>query len=164
MNEIIRDSLGMLLDVSLKSLLLAILAGAGLLVFRVRSSTVRHRVWMIVLLGMIAMPLLVPIVPGLRLPIWLRLRSPAPVAAPPQANDTPPISAPLPPSPTFAEPAPRLPQHPYPQITYSKPATAIPVIATPVDRTASPAEATPATAPWPRSRNGTGRLRSRPFT
>ncbi len=82
MNEIIRGSLGLLIDVSLKSLLLAIVAGAGLLLFRVHSSTVRHRVWMIVLVGMIAMPLLAPVAPDLRLPIWLRLQSHAPIAAP----------------------------------------------------------------------------------
>ena len=85
MNEIIRHSLGLLLDVSVKSLLVAVLAGVGLLVFRVRSSTLRHRVWTIVLAGMIAMPLLALIAPSIPLPIHSIAQSATPTVAP--AND-----------------------------------------------------------------------------
>ena len=66
------DSSGWLLllvDVSLKATLLAALASVGLTLFRVRNSHVRHRVWTAVLLGMLVMPLLVKIVPGLSIPV-----------------------------------------------------------------------------------------------
>lgn len=60
--------LALLLDVSVKSLLLALVAGAGLVFFRVRNANVRHRVWTGVLLGMIVLPVLTMIVPRLPLP------------------------------------------------------------------------------------------------
>jgi beta-lactamase regulating signal transducer with metallopeptidase domain len=59
----------LLLDVSIKTLLLAVVAAAGLAVFRVKNSHMRHRVWTTVLVGMLVMPLLVQIVPGLAIPI-----------------------------------------------------------------------------------------------
>ncbi len=76
MATILHDSIGLLIDVSLKAALLAAAAGAGLLIFRVRNSNVRHRVWTAVLLGMLLMPLLTQITPGVPLPTWLypRLR------------------------------------------------------------------------------------------
>ena len=50
--------IGLLADVSLKSILLAAVAGAGMAVLRVRNSSIRHRVWTAVLTGMLVMPLL----------------------------------------------------------------------------------------------------------
>ncbi len=63
--------LALLLDVSLKSLLLALVAGAALVVLRVRNANIRHCVWTGVLLGMIALPALTTVVPGLPLPASL---------------------------------------------------------------------------------------------
>ena len=59
----------LLVDVSLKTTLLAMLAAAGLALFRVTNLDVRHRVWTAVLLGMLAMPLVVNAVPGLSIPV-----------------------------------------------------------------------------------------------
>ncbi len=62
--------IGLLADVSLKSILLAAVAGAGMAVLRVRNSSIRHRVWTAVLTGMLVMPLLAAWAPGVRLPTW----------------------------------------------------------------------------------------------
>ncbi len=62
--------IGLLVDVSLKSVVLAVVAGAGMAVFRVRNSSIRHRVWTAVLAGMLVMPLLAAWAPGVRLPAW----------------------------------------------------------------------------------------------
>lgn len=66
----------LLIDVSLKAILLAMLAATGLALFRVKNLHVRHRVWTAVLLGMLAMPLVVNVVPGLSIPApglaWIR--------------------------------------------------------------------------------------------
>lgn len=59
----------LLFDISLKALLLATIASIALAVFRVSNANVRHRVWTAVLLGMLAMPVLVPFVPGLSIRI-----------------------------------------------------------------------------------------------
>ena len=64
-----RDVLFLLVDVSVKSVLLALLAGLGLTLFRVRNSNVRHRIWMAVLLAMLVLPILIHVVPGMALPI-----------------------------------------------------------------------------------------------
>ena len=63
--------LALLFGVSVKSLLLALVAGAALVVLRVRNTNVRHRVWTGVLLGMIALPALTMVVPSLPLPASL---------------------------------------------------------------------------------------------
>ena len=60
----------LLLDVSLKAILLAVLAGAGMWLMRVRATSVRHRVWTAVLVGMVMMPLLVAWSPTVPLPTW----------------------------------------------------------------------------------------------
>jgi beta-lactamase regulating signal transducer with metallopeptidase domain/protocatechuate 3,4-dioxygenase beta subunit len=66
---------GQLVDVSLKSLLLAVVAGAAMWVLgswwdSARSASVRHRVWTAVLVGMLVMPLLVPWTIAVPLPGW----------------------------------------------------------------------------------------------
>ncbi|MHC4405315.1 MAG: M56 family metallopeptidase, partial [Planctomycetota bacterium] len=61
----------LLIDVSVKALLLAALAGAVLLVLRVRNTNVQHRVWAAVLVGMLVLPLLVPVTPSVRVPARL---------------------------------------------------------------------------------------------
>ncbi len=68
MMTLVEQSAGLLLDVSVKALLLAVLAGAALAVCRVRSSNVRHRVWTVVLAAMVVLPLLVWVTPAVPLP------------------------------------------------------------------------------------------------
>lgn len=63
------DWLVLLVGVSLKAMLLAGLAVVGLALFRVSNTHVRHRVWTTMLMGMLLMPLLVQIVPGLSVPV-----------------------------------------------------------------------------------------------
>lgn len=60
-----------LLDVSIKAALLALAAWAGMAVCRVRSANVKHRVWLLVLVGMLLLPALVNLAPGVSLPGWL---------------------------------------------------------------------------------------------
>ena len=57
------------IDVSVKSLLLAVVAFALLRLLKIRSSSVRHRVWAGVLCGMLALPVLSRVLPALPLPI-----------------------------------------------------------------------------------------------
>ena len=65
-----------LVDVSLKAALLAVLAWAAMAVFRLRAAPVKHRVWVLVLAGMMLMPALVHVVPAVSLPYWLSLSLP----------------------------------------------------------------------------------------
>lgn len=60
-----------LLDVSIKVALSALAAGAGMAVCRARSASVRHRVWLLVLVGMLLLPALVHLAPAVSLPGWL---------------------------------------------------------------------------------------------
>ena len=60
-----------LLDVSIKAALLALAAWLAVTACRVRSSTVRHRVWLLVAAGMLLLPALVHVAPGVSLPSWL---------------------------------------------------------------------------------------------
>ncbi len=55
-------------DASLKAALVALVAAAGLALWRVRDSNLRHRVWTGVLCGMLLLPALTQIVPAFRLP------------------------------------------------------------------------------------------------
>ena len=71
MLEISYTWLETVIDVSIKSLLLAVIAGLALVVLRVRDSNVRHRVWTAVLAGMLAMPLLIFLTPSVPLPGWM---------------------------------------------------------------------------------------------
>ena len=58
-----------LLDASIKALALAVLAALGLGVVRVRSPSLRHAVWAMVLCGMLSMPFLSLALPGVVLPL-----------------------------------------------------------------------------------------------
>ena len=58
-------------DVSVKSLLLVAVAYLLLRLFKVRSATIRHRVWVGVMCGMLALPVLAQILPSLPLPLSL---------------------------------------------------------------------------------------------
>ena len=68
--------LGLIVDISIKSLGLAGLAGLTLFVLRVRDTNLRHRVWTAVLFGMLAMPALVFVTPAIPLPRWLNIAIP----------------------------------------------------------------------------------------
>src|SRR5262245_59698315 len=57
------------LDTSIKALLVALVAAALLKLLRFRDSNIRHRVWTGVLAGMLALPVLTPLMPALRLPL-----------------------------------------------------------------------------------------------
>ena len=61
----------LLIDVSIKSLLLAVVAWLGLTLLQVRNANVRHRVWSAVLVAMLILPLLVPVTPTVPLPDWM---------------------------------------------------------------------------------------------
>ena len=67
----------LLLDVSVKSIVLATLASLWLWCFRVRNANLQHRVWTAVLLGMLTLPVLVPITPEIPLPGWLMAKFPS---------------------------------------------------------------------------------------
>jgi hypothetical protein len=69
MTTILEPLAGVLVDVSIKALILAAVAWAGLTLLRVRSSNVRHRTWTAVLMGMLLLPLLVKVTPGV--PVWM---------------------------------------------------------------------------------------------
>ena len=61
---------GLLCDVSLKAIVLAAIAAVGLWLFRVRSTSVQHRVWLAVMVAMLMLPLLVAATPAVPLPGW----------------------------------------------------------------------------------------------
>lgn len=65
----------MLLTSSLRTLIAASIAGFALTAFRVRSCTVRHRVWSAVLIGMLLMPVLPYMTPTLAVPVIPPARS-----------------------------------------------------------------------------------------
>ncbi len=58
----------LLVDVSIKVVFLALFAAAGMAILRVKNNHIRHRVWTVVLLGMLLMPALVQVVPSLAAP------------------------------------------------------------------------------------------------
>jgi beta-lactamase regulating signal transducer with metallopeptidase domain len=62
-------------DASLKVLVLSLLVAAGIWIFRVRNSAVRHAAWFSVLLALWTLPLLTAVLPSLLLPL------PAPLGA-----------------------------------------------------------------------------------
>ncbi|PQO38153.1 carboxypeptidase regulatory-like domain-containing protein [Blastopirellula marina] len=151
---------GLLLALSLKVLLLALVVGAGLTLGRIRSATWAHRAWSFCLVAMLAMPLLAILAPTIPLPgpeslAWQgpeqeptvdipttakpSVPSPAPVAntEPPRANQT--LPQPEPQRPAAVQ-----------QSTPSAPPTnsvVAPVIA---PSPALPSQAIPSTnPPWP---------------
>ncbi|HEX3602433.1 MAG TPA: M56 family metallopeptidase, partial [Lacipirellulaceae bacterium] len=101
----VENFLSFAMDVSLKALLLACVAGAALLVFRVRNANLRHRVWLAVLTGMLVLPFCVGRIPGLRIHLGLIAREVpcevVPAAMPvPEMGPTPAVE------PAFVEGAP----------------------------------------------------------
>jgi hypothetical protein len=60
-------------DASLKVILLALLVAAGIWIFRVRNSAVRHAAWFSVLLALSGLPLLTVVLPSLQFPVPARL-------------------------------------------------------------------------------------------
>ena len=76
MHQFAQAWLGLIVDISIKSLGLAVLAGLALFVLRVRDTNLRHRVWTAVLFGMLAMPALVFVTPAIPLPRWMNIAIP----------------------------------------------------------------------------------------
>ena len=76
MQQFAHDWLGLIVDISIKSLGLAVVAGLALFVLRVRDTNLRHRVWTAVLFGMLAMPALVFVTPAIPLPRWMNIAIP----------------------------------------------------------------------------------------
>ena len=89
MQQIVNAWLVLIVDVSIKSLLVAGVAGLALVVLRLRDTNLRHRVWTAVLLGMLAMPALVYVTPAVPLPGWLALEIPAASTGPNLIGDKP---------------------------------------------------------------------------
>jgi len=92
-------------DTSLKAALIALIAAAALRLLRFQDSNIRHRVWTGVLAGMIALPVLTPLMPALRLPLvpspeWLVAWTAEPVAAeavlPAEPDESVIVSSPVP--------------------------------------------------------------------
>jgi hypothetical protein len=73
MHELTQAWLGLIVDISVKSILLAVVAGVALFAWRVRDTNLHHRVWTAVLFGMLAMPVLVFVTPPVPLPRWLNV-------------------------------------------------------------------------------------------
>ena len=71
MQQFTQAWLTLVIDISIKSILLAGVAGLALCLLRMRDTNLRHRVWTAVLLGMLAMPALVYVTPAVPLPGWL---------------------------------------------------------------------------------------------
>lgn len=69
MSAFVHDSLRLLFDVSLRSIILALLAAGLLWLFRVTDHNVRHRVWCMVLAAMFFLPLAQLVSPAIRLPV-----------------------------------------------------------------------------------------------
>src|SRR5215469_11116654 len=59
-----------LADASAKAVVLAVVVGLTLWAGRVRNVAVRHAAWAVVLCGMIVLPLLGPVVPGIVVPLF----------------------------------------------------------------------------------------------
>ena len=82
MHTLAQDWLGMSIDISIKSIVLAAAAALAMFALRLRDTNLRHRIWTAVLLGMLAMPLLVCVTPAVPLPRWLTVVIPLEPAKP----------------------------------------------------------------------------------
>src|SRR5262245_9076120 len=82
MHHLAQAWLSLIIDISIKSMLLAGAAALALLALRLRDTNLRHRVWTAVLFGMLAMPALVYITPAVPLPGWLTRAIPAGMSSP----------------------------------------------------------------------------------
>ncbi len=88
MSQFTQAWLGLIVDTSIKSIGLAVVAGAALFALRVRDTNLRHRVWTAVMLGMLAMPALVHVTPAIPLPSWLTVAMPDASAEPRPVGDS----------------------------------------------------------------------------
>src|SRR5450432_3072634 len=77
MHQLAQAWLVLIIDISIKSMLLAGVAGLALFTLRLRDTNLQHRVWTAVLLGMLAMPALVYVTPAVPLPARLVFAIPA---------------------------------------------------------------------------------------
>jgi TonB family protein len=98
--EFSSNLLSYLASVALRSLILASVAAAAIFVFRVKSAAVRHAVWTIAALGMLALGVLAPLLA----PIEWRVLRPAPPAAVFVPAPVPAVAATSPAAPVPAPP------------------------------------------------------------
>ena len=89
MHQFAQAWLALIVDISIKSLLLAVVAGLVLFLLRVRDANLRHRVWTAVLIGMLTMPALVYVTPAVPLPGWLTIAIPNASTKPNPAREQP---------------------------------------------------------------------------
>src|SRR5262245_17771981 len=87
MHHLAQAWLSLIIDISIKSILLAGVAVLVLLALRLRDTNLRHRVWTAVLVGMLAMPALVYVTPAVPLPGWLSVAIPGHSTAPNPISD-----------------------------------------------------------------------------
>ena len=99
MFEISNQWLLFVLDLSVKSLVLVIVAGIAMKLFRVRDSNLKHRIWSGVLIGMLTLPLLGYLLPAIPVSLSQQWTS-TEVDAQPEAPEAAPLAVTQPP--TFA--------------------------------------------------------------
>lgn len=92
MQQLAQAWLALIVDISIKSMLLAAAAGLAIVLLRLRDTNVRHRVWTVVLLGMLAMPALVCVTPAVPLPAWL-IEIPVVSTEPDSIGDKPDVAS-----------------------------------------------------------------------
>lgn len=119
--------LTLLLDASLKTLLVLALVGLALLLGRRASASARHLTALLGLVSFLALPLLTWALPGWRVPLWPRPTMVLPIPASP-LNVPPDALPPLPPAapgPDAASPAPVPPVTAAPALTPTMPAAPV---------------------------------------
>src|SRR5262245_59742362 len=89
MNTYLHDSIGLLVDVSLRALLLAAAAWLVLAALLIRDSNWQHRTWTAVLTVMLLLPLLVRLTPAIPLPSWIYPELPRLAQATPEGTEIP---------------------------------------------------------------------------
>lgn len=98
--------LEIMIEAALRAAFIAAAALAMLWSLRVRAAAVRHRVWTVVMLAMLALPLAIAITPDLNLPVLPPTYAEAPVVLAPSTGSAAPAAAPTAPVTLEVEPAP----------------------------------------------------------
>lgn len=98
--------LDILIEAALRASFIAAAALAMLWSLRVRAAAVRHRVWTVVMLAMLALPFAIAIAPDVSLPVLPPTYAEAPVVVAPPPGTTAPAAAPTALATLEVEPAP----------------------------------------------------------